>query len=47
MRHADPLACVERKVPCHLTVRQGGGAEEKVVSGGGIEGELKEGLSGL
>ena len=28
-------------------MRQGGGAEEKAVSGGGIEGELGEGLSGL
>ena len=47
IRNADPLACVEGKVPCHHTVRQGGGAEEKVVSGGGIEGDLKEVLSGL
>ena len=34
----------------HLATAQctmGGGAEEKAVSGGGIEGELGEGLSGL
>ena len=47
MRHAGLLTCVERKSPCHRTVHQGGGAEEKAVSGGGIEGELGEGLSGL
>ena len=46
MRHAVPLACVEQKPPCHRTVRQGGGAEEKAVSRGGIEEELGEGLSG-
>ena len=40
MRHSVPLACVER-------VRQGGGAEEKVSGGEGIEVELVEGLSGL
>ena len=47
MQHASPLACVERKAPCHRTVLQGGGAEEKAVSRGGFEGELREGLSGL
>ena len=47
MRHAGPLACVERKAPCHRKVRQGGGAEEKEVIRRGIEGELGEGLSGL
>ena len=47
MRHAGTLACVERKEPRHCTVRQGGGAEDKAVSGGGIEEELGEGLSGL
>ena len=40
MQHAGPLACVERKAPFHCTVRHGGGAEEKVVRGGIIEGEL-------
>ena len=47
MQHAAPMACVERKSPCHRTVRHGGRAEEKAISGGGIEGELGEGLSGL
>ena len=47
MQHSGPLTCVERKAPCHRTVRQGGGAEEKAVSRGGIEGELGEGLSVL
>ena len=47
MRHAGTLAYIERKEPCHCTVRQGGGAEYKAVSGGIIEGELGEGLSGL
>ena len=47
MWHAGPLASAERKSPCHCTVRQGGGAEERVLSGGGSEGELGEGLSGL
>ena len=44
MRHAGLLACVERKAPCHHTVRHGGGVEEMAVSGGGIEGDLGEGL---
>ena len=43
MRHAGPLVYAERKVPCHRTVCQGGGAEEKAVSGVGIEGEHGEG----
>ena len=47
VRHAGPLACVERRAPFHLTVLQGGGAEEKAVSRGGIEEEIREGLSGL
>ena len=47
MRNSVTLACVERKAPFHLTVFQGGGAEEKAVSGGGIEGEIGEGLSGI
>ena len=47
MRCAGPLACIERKAPCQCTVCQGGGVEEKAVRGGGILGELREGLSGL
>ena len=47
MRHAGPLACVERKAPCNRIVLQGGGAEEKAVDGGGIDIDLGEGLSGL
>ena len=47
MQHAGPLTCIERKAPCHRTVRQGVGAEEKAVSGGGIEGDIGEGLLGL
>ena len=47
MQHAGPLECSERKAPCHLPVRQGGGAEEKVDIGGGTAGEIGEGLSGL
>ena len=47
MQHDGPLACIVRKAPCHRIVRQGGGEEEKAVSGGGIEGELGEGPSGL
>ena len=38
MRHAGPRAYTERKAPCHRTVRQGSGAKEAEVSGGGIEG---------
>ena len=47
MRHSGPLACSERKAPCHCPARQGIGAEEKVDSGGGTAGEIVEGLSGL
>ena len=47
MRYASPLESVERKAPCHRTVCQGVGAEEKAVIRGGIEVELGEGLSGL
>ena len=47
IRHAGPLMCFEQKAPFHCTVFQGGGAEEKAVSGGEIVGELGEGLSGL
>ena len=47
MQHSGPLAYVEQKAPCHRTVRQGGGAEEKAVSRGRIEGKHREGLSGL
>ena len=47
MRHDGLLVCIEQNAPCFCTLRQGGGAEEKAVSGGGIEGELGEGLSGL
>ena len=47
MQHAGPLAYVEHKAPCHRTVCQGGEAEEKAVSGEGVKGELREGLSGL
>ena len=47
MRCAGPLACIERKAPCQCTVCQGGGVEEKAFRGGGILGELREGLSGL
>ena len=36
MQHAGPLTYTERRSPCHFTVRQGGGEEEKAVSGGGI-----------
>ena len=47
MQHAGPLECSERKAPCHLPMRQGGGAEEKVDIGGGTAGEIGEVLSGL
>ena len=47
MQHSGPLAYVERKAPCHLTVFQRGGAEDKTVSGGGIAGEHGEVLLGL
>ena len=40
MKHSGPLVCVERKAPFHHTVCQGGGAGEKAVRGGGIEGEI-------
>ena len=44
MQHAGPLSYIERNSPCHRTVRQGGGAKEAAVSGGGVEGEHGEGL---
>ena len=44
MQHSVPLACVEHNSTFHCTVRQGGGAEEKAVSGGIIDGEIGEGL---
>ena len=47
MQHAGPLACYKRKAPCHRPVGQGGGAEDKEVSGEGTAGELREGLPGL
>ena len=47
MQHDGTLACVERKEICYHTVRQGGRAGDKAVSGGIIEGELGEGISGL
>ena len=47
MCHAGPLACSEKKAPCHRPVRQGGGAEDKVASGGGTMGYIVEGISGL
>ena len=47
VRHTGHLMYTEQKAPCHRTVRQGSGSEEKEVSGGGIEGEHGEGLSGL
>ena len=47
MQHSGPLAYTEHKSPCHCTVRQGSGVEDAAVSGGGIEGEHREGLLGL
>ena len=47
MRHAGPPECTERKVTCHRTVLQGGGAKEAEASGGGAEVEHGEGLRGL
>ena len=44
MRNAGILAYTEWKAPCHCTVRQGSGAKEAAVSGGGAEGEHIEGL---
>ena len=44
MQHSGHLAYTERKASCHCTVRQGIGAEEAAVSGGGIEGEHGKGL---
>ena len=44
MRHDGPLAYTEHKAPCHRIVFQGGGAEEKAVSGLGIDVEHGEGL---
>ena len=42
IQHAGPLAYTEQKAPCHCTVRQGSGAIEAAVSGGGFEGEHGE-----
>ena len=39
MRHAGTLSYTELKAPCHRTVRQGGGAKEAAVIGGGFDGE--------
>ena len=39
MQHDVPLEYTEWKATCHRTVRQGGGAKEAVVSGGGVEGD--------
>ena len=36
VRHAGYLAYIERKSPCHRTVHQGDGSEEKAVIRGGI-----------
>ena len=47
MPHDGNLACSEWEATCHRPVRQGSGAEEKVVGGGGTAGEIREGLSGL
>ena len=47
MRYSGPLALVEQKLPFHRTLFQRERAEEKSVSGGGIEGDLREGLSGI
>ena len=47
MQHSGPLECIDQKAPFCRTVRQGGGAKEKAVSGGRIEIKLGEGLSGL
>ena len=47
MQHAGPLEFSEKKAPCHCPVRQRGGAEDKVASGRGTVGDLREGLSGL
>ena len=44
MQHAGPLVYTEWTAPCHCTVRQGAGSKEGAVSGGGSEGEHKEGL---
>ena len=41
MRNDGPLACYERKAPCHRPVGQGGGAEDKEVSGGVTGGSLE------
>ena len=37
----------ELQAPCHISVRQVSGAEEVAASGGGAEGEIKEGLRGI
>ena len=42
MQHNGTLAYTEWKSPCHCTVRQGSGAKEAAVSGGGIEEEHGE-----
>ena len=47
MQHAGPPVYTKRKAPCHFTVRQGSGAKEAAASGGGAEGELREGLLGI
>ena len=40
MQHAGPMVCSERKAPFHRSVRQGGGAKEKIASVGGTAGDL-------
>ena len=47
MGHAGPPAGTKQKAPCHRIVRQGSGAKEAAASGGGAEGELREGLLGV
>ena len=47
MRNSGPPVGTEQQAPCHLSVRQGSGAEEAAASVGGAEGDLGEGLRGI
>ena len=43
----NPADINDKSTPCHRSVRQGSRVEEAAASGGGAEGELREGLLGV
>ena len=43
----NPADINDKSTPCHRSVRQGSRVEEAAASGGGAEGELREGLRGI